>query len=304
MMFDPILDAPPPPAPRTPDGSPWVQWVKHEDSEGWCAAGTRQPGRASTFWEITFGIAASCHGVAIDQVHAASRGILAMGAFGVTLQSGYAQLLLHTCLVEDPVKFVDVMAPVFHATGAHTKPTEKSPSGIALADENGALMLSEERLRKLVLLGSNSVKWTGPQKQRARLWVSCVSELLRNEQMDRAQVTFFSRLMPELAGEELRQLIRWPRHGAEETWQYSREHQALWAYCFVKAMKNREYTLQSVRQAQARERARSRDEDPARILRDIGGLAERLPLVVTEYDKSERAFLAVVAAAFGVSHIL
>jgi hypothetical protein len=253
----------------------------------------------STFWEITFGLAARHAGVAVDQVHAASAGVMALGAFGVTLTSGYAQLLLNTCLVEDPVKFVDVMAPVFHATGAHTKPTEKSPSGMALADEKGSLVMSEDGLRKLVLLGSNSVKWTGPQKARARLWVSCASELLRDEQMDRAQVAFASRLLPDLAGEEVRQLIRWPRHGAEETWQYSREHQALWAVCFVRAMRGtmgQEYLLSVIRQAGG-------NAEPAAMLRELGHMTYK-PMVKDDAIEGEKNLVLITAAAFGVSHIL
>jgi hypothetical protein len=255
--FD-VIGAEPSPGPaRTSSGDPWVKWEKHLGMQGWVALGTRRSARGTTFWQVTYSIAVAALGGLVDQVHC-SPGILSMGGLGVTLRSGYAQLLLHKCLVADPVRFLDVMAPVIHLCGAHTKICERSPSGVALADDKGRPVTSEEGLRNLVLLGGGPFRWTNPQKQRARIWVSSVSRLLRDERMDRAQVDFAAMILPELLDEDTRELLRWPKHGAEDTWQYPREHQALWAFYLVLSMRFPEL---------ARSTLTGADQEPSDVLR-------------------------------------
>jgi len=280
---------------RTASGEPWVRWVHRGIYDGWATQGSRDASKKTTFWEVTFDAAVRVLGNRVDQVHCAGEGILSVGGLGVTLRSGYAQLLLHTCLVTDPAKFVDAMAPVFHATGAHTKASNKVPGGVVLADERGRPVTSEEGLRDLVLLGSKSVKWTNPQKQRARIWVSSISRLLRDERMDRAQVAFAEAILPGLLDDELKALVRWPTHGAEDTWQYTREHQALWAFCLVTSIQFPELVRAIITGAM-----RSEPEGELRsVLARVKAKAEAGP--GTFQEKPILSTLEILKEGFGVS---
>jgi hypothetical protein len=245
-VFDSIDVALPEGAPtKTPDGKPWVRWAKYGSYSGWYAAGSRRPvmgtGRP-TFWQAVFSVACACAGGNIDQAHSCGRGVLALGGLGVTLRSGYAQLLLHSCLIAAPTRYIEIMAPVLHATGAFTKATDRSPSGIALVDADGHVLVTDEQLRHVVALGSDSSKWTKPQKDRARLWVSCCSELLRDERMDRAQLTFAEEVMPALLTDETKSALRWPSKGMRDTWQYTPEQQLLWGIALVLGLEDEEAT--------------------------------------------------------------
>jgi len=224
---------------RTPQGRPWVRWCMRAEDSGWCAAGARAPGFGTkTFWETTFAVACQAAGSNVDQVHAVGSGILSLGGLGVTLSSGYAQKLLYKCLEQSPARFLEVLAPVVHATGVFVKPCAKSPSGIALMDEKGHPLLTETELRSLVTGGAVRGKWTSKQKSVARLWVSVTSELLRDESMDAAQCAFAAEVLPELLGPPARQDIRWSPNSGEDTWQHTKEQQMLWSFALIMSMTN------------------------------------------------------------------
>ena len=212
---------------RTKDGRPWTRWAKYGSYAGWHAVGARKPKLSGQpkFWEAVFSVACACAGGNLDQVHCCGRGVLSLGGLGVTMRSGYAQLLLHCCLLNNPVRYVQVMAPVFRLDVAYTKATEKSPSGVALFDELGGPFLTEDDFRRLVMRGSDGVKWTKAQKDCAQTWVSCCSELLRDERMDVAQQSFAEEVMPALITEDTKVAIKWPRQGPRDFWQYTKEQQ-------------------------------------------------------------------------------
>jgi hypothetical protein len=242
--FDALDVSAPKDAPqRTSDGKPWVRWTKRGDYSGWYAEGSRKPALEGKrqFWDAVFAVACACAGGNVDQAHACGRGILSLGGLGVTARSGFAQALLHHCLVTNPTRYVEVMAPVLHATGVFTKITDRSPSGVAFVDPSGRMLLTEKEIRKVVTLGSDS-KWTGPQKDRAQTWVSCCSELLRDERMDRAQLAFAEEVLPVLLTERTKESINWGRHGARDYFSYTREQQALWALALVMALDDEKAT--------------------------------------------------------------
>lgn len=216
---------------REPGGRPWTSWVKKGGYQGWRAGGRAMlPG--GRFWEQTLSIAGEYFGAHANDVHCLGPGILSVGVLGATFQSGYGQRLLQQCLLTDPVRFVNVMAPLLQETGARTKTSEKSPSGVALVDARGTVVVSEPALREIVLLGADAVTWTSAQKDRARLWVSSVSELLRDEHMDRAQAEFAAEVLPSVLHPEVQRGLRWSGN-ADDTWQYTKELQAVWSFAFV-----------------------------------------------------------------------
>lgn len=226
---------------RTADGRPWVRWAKYGSYSGWYAVGSRAADSPDqrTFWKTTFAVACACAGGTLDQVHCCGRGILALGGLGVTLRSGYAQLLLHTCLLASPERFVEVMAPAFYGASVFTRQDDLSPSGVAIATLTGKPLVTDAELREVVMLGATGTeKWTEAQKRRARLWVSCCSELLRDDRMDRAQLSFAEEVMPALLTEATKVAMKWPRHGARDFWQYTIEQQMLWALALVLALED------------------------------------------------------------------
>ncbi len=231
-VFDQLRPIPPPAGTpdRTPEGRPWVSWVKKDGYQGW-RAGTRPVTSDGRFWDSVLSIAGAYFGTHADDVHCLGDGILSVGVLGVTLESGYAERLLQQCLLTDPIRFVNVMAPIL-ATGARMKPSDKRASGVALAGPEGRPLLLPAELRALVLLGSDSATWTNAQKSRARLWVSSVSELLRDTSMDRAQRDFASEILPGLLPKKIQHALRWPGH-TEDTWMYTKELQAAWAFAMV-----------------------------------------------------------------------
>jgi len=220
---------------RTPEGKPWVRWEKRKGPVGWAGwftPGTRRLGGASVFWKITLNAASKSLGTFVDGAHSVGPAILSMGALGITFASGYGQLLLRECLVLEPEVFLNTMAPVL-ATGARIRSTGKSPSGVALIAPAGSLAITETEVGEVIRLGAGNPKWTTRAEKHARIWVSAVSALLRDERMDRAQQKFASIVLPTLLSERVVLGIRWPRDGAEGTWQYTRERQALWAFAMV-----------------------------------------------------------------------
>lgn len=244
-VFDvPEFDVPPDAPARTKDGSPWLRWGRYGDYRGWYSIGSRLPNLSGrpTFWQATFSVACEVSGGNLDQVHCCGRGVLSIGGMGVTLRSGYGQLLLHQCLLENPERFVEVMAPVMHHSGVFTKECPESPSGVALFDHRGNPLLDEDELREAVLLGSDSRKWSEPQKARAHVWVERVSQLLRDERMDRAQEAFAQEVMPALLTEPTKEQMRWPKKGMGDAWQYSHEQRLLWALALVLALEDEEQT--------------------------------------------------------------
>jgi hypothetical protein len=269
--FESLLDvATPADAPaRTEDGRPWVRWAKYGSYSGWYAVGARKPklvGKPS-FWQAVYSVACACAGGNVDQAHCYGRGVLGLGGLGVTMRSGYAQLLLHSCLLSNPARYVEIMAPVIRETGMYTKVTEKSPSGIALC-AHGKYALTEDQMRALVMMGSDGMTWTTAQKKRAKVWVSCCSELLRDEAMDVAQQAFAEEVMPALLTDVTKTAIKWPRQGPRDWWQYTHEQQMLWALALVLVLEDEEQTERLV--SAARDGAHG-DEDfsAAAVLRAI-----------------------------------
>jgi hypothetical protein len=243
--FDTIDVALPENAPtRTEDGRPWVRWAKQGDYSGWYAVGSRKPQRVGTpsFWDAVFLVACECAGGTFDQVHCCGRGVLALGALGVTMRSGYAQLLLHCCLMANPARFVEIMSPVVLACGAYTKATENSPSGVALC-ALGKYAMNEAQMRALVTAGSDSMAWTRQQQARAKVWVSCCSQLLRDESMDKAQLSFLQEVSAALLTDTTRETLKWPRDGRNDGWwQYTKSQQMLWALALVMSLYDEEQT--------------------------------------------------------------
>jgi hypothetical protein len=241
--FD-ALDVPTDGPARTPDGRAWVRWAKYGSHSGWYAVGARKPKLSGQpkFWEAVFSVACACAGGNVDQAHCCGRGILALGGLGVTMRSGYAQLLLHCCLLKNPVRYVEIMAPVIGTTLSYTKASEQSPSGVAFHDSMGGPWWTEADLRNLVTLGSDGTKWTKPQKERAKTWVSCCSRLLRDEAMDAAQQSFAEEVMPSLLTEETLTLIKWPRTALLSWSQYTEDQQMLWALALVLALEDEHET--------------------------------------------------------------
>jgi len=229
---------------RTKDGRPWTRWAKYGSYAGWHAVGARKPKLSGQpkFWEAVFSVACAVAGGNLDQVHCCGRGVLALGGLGVTMRSGYAQLLLHCCLINNPVRYVEVMAPVLKEVGCYTKENDKSPSGVVIYGYNDLPYVTEIELRRLILSGSDGVKWTNPQKSRAQLWVSCCSELLRDERMDAAQQSFAEEVMPALLTEDTKVAVKWPRQGPRDFWQYTKEQQLLWGLACVLALADEEET--------------------------------------------------------------
>lgn len=230
---------------RTEDGKAWVRWAKYGSYSGWYAAGSRKPrfvGRP-TFWEAVFSVACECAGGTVDQAHCCGRGVLALGGLGVTMRSGYAQLLLHCCLLANPGRFLEVMAPVIYECGAYIKVTDKSASGVALCSL-GRLAMVEDDMRAIITAGSDSHQWTTAQKARAKTWVSCCSQLLRDENMDKAQMSFMEEVMPALMTDATKAAVKWPRNGngPRDWWQYTHSQQMLWALALVLALEDEEAT--------------------------------------------------------------
>jgi hypothetical protein len=238
--FDVPEDAPA----RTKDGEPWTRWGGYGSYSGWYAIGSREPEVSArpTFWQAVFHVACKVTGGNLDQAHCCGKGVMSLGGLGVTLRSGFAQILLHECLLTNPERFVEVMAPLLYETGVYTKMCDKSPSGVALCDHKGHPVLTEEAMREIVMLGSDGLKWTRRQKDRARLWVTCCSKLLRDARMDEAQAAFAEEMMPALLTERTREQMRWPRHGMRDAWQYTHEQQALWALTLILALEDDEQT--------------------------------------------------------------
>lgn len=272
--FESLLDvATPADAPaRTEDGRPWVRWAKYGSYSGWYAVGARKPKLVGkpTFWEAVYSVACACAGGNVDQAHCCGRGVLALGGLGVTMRSGYAQLLLHSCLLSNPARYVEIMSPVIRETGMYTKVTEKSPSGIALCT-HGKYAMNEGQMRALVMMGSDGATWTTAQKKRAKVWVSCCSELLRDEAMDKAQQAFAEEVMPALLTDVTKAAIKWPPNGLAGllgVGQYTHEQQMLWALALVLALGDEEQTERLV--SAARDGAHG-DEDfsAAAVLRAI-----------------------------------
>lgn len=231
--------------PRTEDGRAWVSWTRGPgESAGWRAVGARSPTiRQMPFWRAIVEAVAATDGRCLDEAHAIGDGLLSIGALGLTAASGAAQQLLLCCLEAEPARFLEVMAPVIAATGMHLARTERSPSGVAFATGRRDLVLEEAALRELLVGGSDGRAWTPRQKVRARLWVECCSELLRDQRMDAAQATYTMRELPRLVERGLLDALKWPSRGLEDPWQYSREQQVVWAFAVASPLVGAEGAL-------------------------------------------------------------
>jgi hypothetical protein len=213
-----------PPPSRTADGDPWVRWI----APGWCAVGARAPVvKPGRFWDVVTAIVAATGGGMLDRVHTSEEGILACGALGVTARSGYAQELLRLCLVTEPERFVEVMAPLAHETGVYVGASKHAESGTSFFTMDGRRIATPSAIRQLITL---DIGWKSPNaKERARLWVRTVSKLLRDERMDAVQAEFSKKILPIRLRPHLAAAIRWPEGGPGDAWQYTKEQQALWA---------------------------------------------------------------------------
>lgn len=228
--------------PRRDDGRPWVSWVTSEakadggTDAGWFASGTRAPAsiQATGFWAAIVRTGAVCAGANLDQAHIVGRGNLALGALGVTMRGclgvpnemfGFAPMLLQQCLIRNPMRFVEVMAPVIHHSGMYPKATRE---GVSIVHYG------------LLFLDRDGKGWTKAEKDAAHLWVECCSRLLRDQTMDAAQVEFARRALPLLLEPMTAAVIRWPSSGVDLWWSYTREQQLVWALAFLLMMRNRE----------------------------------------------------------------
>jgi hypothetical protein len=252
-IFDPLRVDPDVGPARTEDGEPWVRWTKQGRYSGWFAVGSRLPRLSGkpTFWEAVYAVASACAGGNVDQVHCCGPGLLSLGGLGVTLRSGYAQLLLHRCLLADPARYVEVMMPVLREHGVFTKPWPASPSGVALftsiPTEGHRGILREMALREIALGHSDGIQWTGAQKKTARTWVACCSRLLRDQRMDPAQIAFAEEIMPPLLTWTTATAIRWPSSGLRGMLGadgYTREQQCIWALALVMSLQDEDQTEQ------------------------------------------------------------
>ena len=290
---------------RTSDGKPWVRWMNTGSYSGWYAVGSRKPNLGDKdspstrrFWDAVFTVACACAGGNTDQAHACGRSILSLGGLGVTARSGFAQALLHCCLVTDPTRYVEIMAPVIHATGVFTKATSKSPSGAAFVDSSRHMLLTDAELQRAIMLGSDSSKWTGPQKERAKLWVSCCSELLRDERMDKAQLAFTEEILPALLTDLTKEALKWGRHGPRDFWQYTREQQAIWGLALVLALEDERATeklMVAARDVVHVDRAYSAEE----MLKVVPTVVVRGDFEPAFQERCEKA-LAALTALMGV----
>lgn len=232
---------------RTDDGAPWIRWVRLGEHSGWMTPGTRtlQIGENAHFWVRVYALCAEVGNGKLDAVHAIGPGILSVGGMGVTAASELAQALLHRCFLLHPERYMQVMFPALHVAGAFTASWAGAPFGAsfegvsAMGTEMGwtpCRKAKEAQIRDVINCGSDSIKWTSIQKNRAALWVQCVSALLRDAWFDEAQVNFAGATLPQLLKPETRKLIRWPENGRVYDWDWSIEQRMLWAFAMVIAL--------------------------------------------------------------------
>ena len=226
--FEAALPFETPPPSRTADGDPWVRWI----APGWCAVGGRAPVvKLWKFWDVVTVMIAALGGGTLDRVHTSEEGILACGALGVTVASGYVQELLRMCLVAEPERFVEVMAPLAFETGVYVGRSKRTEEATFFSRE-GQAITTPSALRQLIML--DPLGWKNPNtKERARLWVNTVSKLLRDERMDAVQTELSKKILPTLLRPGVAAAIRWPEGGPGAEWQYTKEQQALWALALV-----------------------------------------------------------------------
>jgi hypothetical protein len=221
---------------RTPEGEPWVRW----QHPGWAAAGSRTPNvKPGRFWDVVTELIPAVTDGTLDRAQT-GRGVLAAGALGATLRSGFLQKLLLMCLQTEPGHFVATMGEAMAEARVYVGSTERAPSGAAIFEFAGTPILGTETLRRVIMpsglaypSAEERANWTVKEKARARLWVSSLSKLLRHERIDAVQAAFSSEVLPMLLTDETRAAIRWPESGIGDAWQYTKEQQALWALALV-----------------------------------------------------------------------
>lgn len=202
------------------DGEPWVSWVRHGDTWGWCAPGelTRLEDRQAPHRMLNVFLA--YEKTAFDRVHCCGDGILAIGPLGATFASGKAQSALAQCCSYNRTLFNRIMRAARDATGVSM--------GHDLWDEDAGRPLTKHRdINRALRLGADSVKWKSKgrgqiQKDRAHLWVSSCAKLLREPAFS---VPLVCAWLDTLGAAALRRF--WP--GAKSMWYYSQERQARWA---------------------------------------------------------------------------
>ena len=210
--FDPFAYSGSRVLPIREDGGPWVSWVKHRDSYGWCAPGRITEPMGSTPIELVMSVFLEYEETALDRVHCCGDGVLSLGPLGATVSSGEAISALGRCQEAHRSIFNSIMQPVWDAAGVTVERGR-------LRDVSRDVELSTWRSKNhAVRLGSDSISWGSKgrgkvQKERARIWVSSMATLLGDERVQRVFVG-------EWVGALLRQVTApdsiWPRAG--EIW--------------------------------------------------------------------------------------
>jgi hypothetical protein len=219
--------------PRTAEGRAWVRW-RIATRAGWYAAGARpyQPSANPTFWEKVAMVAMGTRNV--DTCHAIGDEVLALSGIGFTATSGFAQLLIRECLLLDPERWVDVMAPAVHTSGCVVKKCEASLSGIGFARVRDSASHTRLGISLAVRAGGDGLSWSPAARDMSRTWVECCSELLRHKPMDAAVLRTLEALPPVLS-EEARARLAMP--ATITGWGWTIEQQALWALVLAFALR-------------------------------------------------------------------
>jgi hypothetical protein len=211
---------------------------------GWSAQGSRSfVPRANVFWDVVVGAVVSVTKRRMNQVEAIGDSILSLGVLGAACtESGMGQRLLLTCLQLFPERFIETMAPVLHETGVFPKANRRNQGEAVFFTTKGQFAFSTGRIAQVIRGKSDSRTWVGADKGRAHVWVSSVALLLRDEQMDRAQSEFAAAVLPSFLSGITEKAIRWSSATAGDTWQHTKEQQALWAFALVLSMWDHQVT--------------------------------------------------------------
>jgi hypothetical protein len=234
LMDSGVFNLPANPPVVTKEGEPWARWANLGSNAGWYVLGTRKPKLLEEhgFWERVWMMACEVGNGNVDATHCIGPGVLSVGGMAVTVTWGHAQALLAECLRAEPALFVRHMAPVTHATGVFLEAGDR-PFSEKLRHVTRGSLVDPNELVDGIRGGAAATYWTSGQKRIGKLWVVCVSNLLRHDCMDAAQVAFCRGTLPELMSGALKLRISWPTNGIEDAWMFTREQQALWALAMV-----------------------------------------------------------------------
>jgi hypothetical protein len=222
----------------TKDGLPWTTWNKGDEFSGWTAPGTRRVTMPSgpvskSFWETVLALAAgptakfdAADCIGPDGLHGGAARAHLMTPF----TSGTLELLLLECLRAHPEEWLDAMAPVLRELAVYPVATSDAfihPARLMHMDRG--ILHEAWQVQCAVRGGSDGKKWTAKQKRQARLWVTCISKLLKYECMDAVQVKWCSKIAPGTLSARALQVLAWPTNGAEDSWMFTEDQARLWA---------------------------------------------------------------------------